>query len=114
MVETLNWQERFPLPQSLDDQEFHRYSRSLPDGDREKLIDELSVWAAQQRLNIFDPRESHRTICHKLDTFLEDLYVLIPGKPVIAAPARGGLSIIGMKLRERGSILEVIQRYTVK
>lgn len=38
------WQERFPLPDSLDNPEFHTWVHSLRGTDRLRLAHELTQW----------------------------------------------------------------------
>lgn len=39
-----NWQKRFPLPESLDNQEFRQWIVGLPIGSRRQVADDISSW----------------------------------------------------------------------
>lgn len=66
------WQERFPLPQSLENTEFRKWASQLDDSRKDQLVDGLIVWSEENGLLSAAPGHI-RPYIEALDTLIGEL-----------------------------------------
>ena len=73
------WQERFPLPQSLDNPEFYTWAHRLDERSNSRLFNDLIVWGEQLGTHA-EASEETRPLVDKLEGFMVELDTARPGE----------------------------------